>query len=181
MHATRGTSPRAGTDLAPGDRRRRRPARGRRRSATGSRCAPRLDSRRLPAGHAPTARRSPTAAPCWSAAAGCEITQRRDGFVHPGDPSFAYGWFVKRNPRTIAGVDRQGRTVLVTVDGRSTEDLGLSVPEAADVARSLGLVDAINLDGGGSTTMVVDGSVISHPSDATGERPVGDALVISPR
>ena len=109
-----------------------------------------------------------------------DITQRRDGFVHPGDPSFAYGWFVKRNPRTIAGVDAQGRTVLITVDGRSTEDLGLSVPEAADVARSLGLVDAINLDGGGSTTMVVDGSVISHPSDATGERPVGDALLIQP-
>ena len=84
-------------------------------------------------------------------------------------------------PCTIAGIDGQGRTVLVTVDGRSTEDLGLSVPEAARLARSLGLVDAINLDGGGSTTMVVNGSVISRPSDATGERPVGDALVISPR
>ena len=100
--------------------------------------------------------------------------------MHPGDPSFAYGWFVKRNPRTIAGVDGLGRTVLVTVDGRSTRDLGLSIPEAADVARSLGLVDAINLDGGGSTTMVVGGQVINHPSDATGERPVGDALLIRP-
>ncbi|GAB3792916.1 phosphodiester glycosidase family protein [Nocardioides ungokensis] len=109
-----------------------------------------------------------------------DITQRRDGFVHPGDPSFAYGWFVKRNPRTLAGVDAQGRTVLVTVDGRSTQDLGLSIPEAADVARSLGVVDAINLDGGGSTTMVADGQVINHPSDATGERPVGDALLIQP-
>jgi hypothetical protein len=109
-----------------------------------------------------------------------EITQRRDGFVHPGDPSFQYGWFLKRNPRTFAGIDAEGRTVLITVDGRSTEDLGLSIPEAADVARSLGLVDAINLDGGGSTTMVVDGQVISHPSDATGERPVGDALLIRP-
>ncbi len=106
------------------------------------------------------------------------ITQRQDGFVHPGDPSFAYGWLVKRNPRTIAGLDGQGRTVLVTVDGRTTDDLGLSIPEAADLARSLGLVDAINLDGGGSTTMAVNGSVISHPSDATGERPVGDALLI---
>lgn len=109
-----------------------------------------------------------------------EITQRRDGFVHPGDPSFQYGWFIKRNPRTFAGIDAQGRTVLITVDGRSTEDLGLSVPETADVARSLGLVDAINLDGGGSTTMVVNGQVISHPSDAAGERPVGDALLIRP-
>ena len=107
-----------------------------------------------------------------------DVTQRQDGFVHPGDPSFAYGWVVKRNPRTIAGIDGQGRTVLITVDGRTAEDLGLSVPEAADLARSLGLVDAINLDGGGSTTMAVNGSVISHPSDATGERPVGDALLI---
>ena len=110
-----------------------------------------------------------------------DITQKQDGFVHPGDPSFAYGWFIKRNPRTLAGVDGQGRTVLVTVDGRSTTDLGLSAPEAADVARSLGLVDAINLDGGGSTAMAVRGQVIGHPSDATGERPVGDALLVTPQ
>lgn len=108
-----------------------------------------------------------------------EITQLRDGFVHPGNPSFAYGWVLKRNPRTVAGIDARGRTVLVTVDGRSEQDLGLSIPEAADVARSLGLVDAVNLDGGGSTTMVVNDQVISHPSDLTGERAVGDALLIT--
>ena len=95
-----------------------------------------------------------------------EITQARDGFVHPGDPSFAYGFVVKRNPRTFAGVDAQGRTVLVTVDGRTTADLGLSIPETADVARSLGLVDAINLDGGGSTAMAVNGALVTHPSDS---------------
>jgi len=109
-----------------------------------------------------------------------EITQARDGFVHPGDPSFAYGFVVKRNPRTFAGADGQGRTVLVTVDGRSTTDLGLSVPETADVARSLGLVDAINLDGGGSTAMAVRGQLVTHPSDAAGERPVGDAILVTP-
>ena len=109
-----------------------------------------------------------------------QITQRRDGFVHPGDPSFAYGFVIKRNPRTFGGVDAQGRTVLITVDGRSTEDLGLSIPEEADVARSLGLVDAVNLDGGGSTTMALDGQVINQPSDPTGERPVGDALLVAP-
>ncbi|MGZ6751783.1 MAG: phosphodiester glycosidase family protein, partial [Nocardioides sp.] len=76
--------------------------------------------------------------------------------------------------------DGQGRTVLVTVDGRSVDDLGLSIPEAAALAKSLGLVDAINLDGGGSTTMVAGGRVVTHPSDATGERPVGDALVVRP-
>ena len=109
-----------------------------------------------------------------------DITQQQDGMAHPGDPTFAYGWMVKRNPRTLAGVDSQGRTVLVTVDGSSTHDLGLSIPEAADVARSLGLVDAINLDGGGSSAMALRGRLISHPSDAAGERPVGDALLVLP-
>ena len=107
---------------------------------------------------------SPTAVRSWCATAGCDISQRRDGFVHPGDPSFAYGWFVKRNPRTIAGVDGQGRTVLVTVgrpEHRRTS--ACPSPRRHGVARSLGLVDAINLDGGGSTTMVVHGSVDQPP------------------
>lgn len=108
------------------------------------------------------------------------ITPAADGMVHPGDPSWYYGWVHKRNPRTLAGVDAAGRTVLVTADGRATRSLGLSIPESAAVARSLGLRDAVNLDGGGSTTMVTDDTVINTPSDATGERPVGDALLIQP-
>jgi hypothetical protein len=107
-------------------------------------------------------------------------TPAADGMVHPGNPSFYYGWVHKRNPRTFAGVDARGRTVLITADGRSTASLGLGIAETAAVAKSLGLRDAINLDGGGSTTMVVDDEVINVPSDATGERPVGDALVIVP-
>jgi hypothetical protein len=110
------------------------------------------------------------------------ITAKRDGMVHQGDNnSFYYGWVHKRNPRTIAGVDAQGRTLLVTADGRQTTALGLSIKESADVARSLGMVDAINLDGGGSTTMVVNGQVVNSPSDAAGQRPVGDALLVLPR
>ncbi|MFJ8820833.1 phosphodiester glycosidase family protein [Streptomyces sp. NPDC102467] len=108
------------------------------------------------------------------------VTPAADGMVQPGNPSFYYGWVHKRNPRTLAGVDAAGRTVLVTADGRSTGALGLSIPESAAVAKALGLRDAINLDGGGSTTMVAGGQVINDPSDATGERPVGDALLILP-
>ena len=88
-----------------------------------------------------------------------DVTLRRDGMVQTDNPGFLYGWAVKRNPRTFAGVDAQGRTVLVTADGRSTADLGLSIPETADVARSLGLTNAINLDGGGSTAMAVGGGL----------------------
>jgi Phosphodiester glycosidase/SPOR domain len=106
------------------------------------------------------------------------ITQERDGMHQASNPSFDYGWFLQRNPRTFAGVDARGRTLFVTVDGRQLGELGLSIPETAAVARSLGMFDAVNLDGGGSTAMVIRGSLISHPSDAGGERPVGDAIVI---
>jgi hypothetical protein len=106
------------------------------------------------------------------------ITQRQDGMHHESDPSFDYGWVLQRNPRTFAGTDAQGRALFVTVDGRQLGELGLSIPETAAVARSLGMIEAINLDGGGSTAMVIGGSLISHPSDASGERAVGDAIVI---
>lgn len=107
-------------------------------------------------------------------------TPATDGMVHAGNPSFYYGWVHKRHPRTFAGVDGKGRLVLITVDGRSTSALGLSIAEAAEVAQALGLRQAVNLDGGGSTTMVVDGQVINQPSDTQGERPVGDAVLVSP-
>jgi hypothetical protein len=107
-------------------------------------------------------------------------TPHADGMVRPTDPSFYYGWVHKRNPRTLAGVDRRGRVLLATIDGRGTASLGLSTAESAEVARALGMHDAVNLDGGGSTTMVAHHQVINTPSDATGERPVGDAILVLP-
>lgn len=108
------------------------------------------------------------------------VTAARDGMVHADNPGQFYGWTHQRNPRTIAGVDGRGRLVLITADGRQTDSVGLSVSEAADLAERLGLVDAINLDGGGSTAMVVDGELENSPSGGT-ERAVGDALVIRGR
>ncbi|MBT8159673.1 MULTISPECIES: phosphodiester glycosidase family protein [Arthrobacter] len=58
----------------------------------------------------------------------------------------------QRNPCTIADIDAPGRTPIVTADDRQTALPGLSIKEAADVARSLGMVSVINLDGG-STKM----------------------------
>ena len=110
-----------------------------------------------------------------------DVTAKRDGMVRTNDSnSFFYGWVHKRNPRTFAGVDAQGRTLLVTADGRQTTSLGLSLNEEAHVAKSLGMVTAMNLDGGGSTTMVQGNQITNSPSDATGERPVGDALLLLP-
>lgn len=109
-----------------------------------------------------------------------DITAARDGMVHADNPGQFYGWVHQRNPRTIAGIDDRGRLVLITADGRQTDSVGLSVSESADLAKRLGLVDAINLDGGGSTTMVVGGELENSPSGGS-ERAVGDAIVILQR
>jgi exopolysaccharide biosynthesis protein len=82
-----------------------------------------------------------------------------------------------RNHRTIAGTTADGRILLVTVDARQTTSVGTTLTETAVVARSLGLRDSVNLDGGGSTAMSVRGQVANQPSGAAGERAVADALV----
>jgi hypothetical protein len=110
-----------------------------------------------------------------------DITYRREGFDWPDDPGFLYRFGIRRNPRTMAGIARDGRLLLVTVDGHDAGySVGLSFPEEAALMRALGARDAVNLDGGGSTTMAIRGALINRPSDATGERPIGDALLIRP-
>ncbi|GAA1910014.1 phosphodiester glycosidase family protein [Streptomyces sodiiphilus] len=95
--------------------------------------------------------------------------------------AFYNGWYQRRNPRTAAGVTEDGRIILLTADGRRPgHSVGLSIPETAEVMRGLGAVDAVNLDGGGSTAMVVHGELQGLPGDPAGERPVGDALVLLP-
>lgn len=87
------------------------------------------------------------------------------------------GSFFERNPRTIAGTTAQGVVVLATIDGRQSSSVGTSIEETAAVADSLGMHESVNLDGGGSSAMSVGGELVSRPSDPTGERAVGDALV----
>jgi exopolysaccharide biosynthesis protein len=68
---------------------------------------------------------------------------------------------------------------LVVVDGRQPgRSDGMTLPELTSVFEALGVTDAINLDGGGSSVMVVEGTVVSRPSDLEGERPVVNALAI---
>jgi hypothetical protein len=86
------------------------------------------------------------------------------------------GSFFARNPRTIAGTTRDGKIVLATIDGRQTTSVGTTMDETAAVAHALDMHDAVNLDGGGSTTLSVNGALINQPSGGV-ERAVGDALV----
>jgi hypothetical protein len=109
------------------------------------------------------------------------IDAEAEGFDHPGDPEFLWRFGLRRNPRTIAGIARDGTILLVAVDGHAAGfSVGLSFVEEAALMRALGAREAVNLDGGGSTAMTLGSTQISRPSDATGERPVGDALVALP-
>jgi exopolysaccharide biosynthesis protein len=84
-----------------------------------------------------------------------------------------------RHPRTAVGFSRDSSTLLLlTVDGRSENSGGMTLIELANVMRELGAWQAMNFDGGGSTTMVIDGKVVNHPSETEGERAVGDALLV---
>ena len=84
-----------------------------------------------------------------------------------------------RHPRTAIGFSRDSTTLfLLVVDGRSQRSVGVTLVELAAIMRELGAWQAMNFDGGGSTTMVIDGAVVNAPSDPTGEREVGSALAL---
>ncbi len=83
------------------------------------------------------------------------------------------------HPRTAVGISQDSSKVFfVTVDGRQPGfSVGMSLPELANYMLSIGCWNAVNLDGGGSTTMVVRNRVVNSPSDAAGERSVANALL----
>ena len=71
---------------------------------------------------------------------------------------------------------------MIVADGRQPDySVGMSLQELAEFLLGLGAIDAMNLDGGGSTTMVLNGKVVNQPSDKEGERKVGDAILVFPR
>ena len=85
----------------------------------------------------------------------------------------------RADARTIVGWNERGDVLLVTVDGGGPDRAGLSVIDAANLMRSLGAVEALNLDGGGSTTFVLNGRVVNRPSTSSHrERGVAVAVAI---
>ena len=86
-----------------------------------------------------------------------------------------------KHPRTAVAKLKDGKFLMVTVDGRSAESSGIGLQHLAEILLELGAIDAMNLDGGGSTTMFLDGKIVNKPSDKEGERKVGDAILVTPR
>ncbi len=83
-----------------------------------------------------------------------------------------------RHPRTSVGVDTdRSRLWMVVVDGRQEpRSAGMTLPELARLMAALGVDEALNLDGGGSSAMLLRGRLANRPSDAEGERRVANSL-----
>jgi exopolysaccharide biosynthesis protein len=88
-------------------------------------------------------------------------------------------YLCRQHPRTAIGVRADGKILLVTVDGREARSVGMNLNQLANLLRNLGARYAVNLDGGGGSTMWTSSrGIVNHPSDPYGERPVTSALVV---
>lgn len=82
-----------------------------------------------------------------------------------------------RNPRTAIGYTRDNHLIMLTADGREGSSIGLTLVELANLMKELGCVNAMNLDGGGSTVMFVKGQVVNKPA-VQGGIPLSHTLTV---
>ena len=87
----------------------------------------------------------------------------------------------KIHPRTACGYTADGKLILLVVDGRQEASRGVNLQELALIMQQLGCVEALNLDGGGSSTLVAGGRLINRPEGGTAEREVMSALAVFSR
>ncbi len=105
----------------------------------------------------------------------------RHGEVVPTteQPGFGlHSFILYHHPRTAVGITANGNLILAVVDGRSSLSSGMSLAQLGQLMKQQGAVEAMNLDGGGSSVMVVRGRVVNMPSDGT-SRLVANSILIS--
>jgi Phosphodiester glycosidase/FlgD Ig-like domain len=122
-------------------------------------------------------------APDWpaqgiaEAIGGGPLVVRNGRAVYTSGEQFLASQLAPRNPRTGIGQRRDGRIVMVVVDGRRPGySVGLTNFELAQAMVRLGVVTGSALDSGGSSTLAFDGMLLNRPSDPGGERAVSDTL-----
>ncbi|MEP6780610.1 MAG: phosphodiester glycosidase family protein [Gemmatimonadaceae bacterium] len=135
-----------------------------------------------------TVRVSRTLAPFMPAeAVGGQPHLMRDSIILGTVDSAGNAGFRGLNPRTAIGYGNKGkRLLLAVIDGRQPGfSVGMTLRQEADLFRALGATDAMNLDGGGSSVMVVRDAnatsrvrLLTHPSDTVGQRAVSNALAV---
>lgn len=104
-----------------------------------------------------------------------------DGETARYEESFTGGIISARHPRSAVGLNAEGSWVFMAVDGRNgMHSSGATISELTEIMRGQGMVYALNLDGGGSTEIIIDGKIYNIPSDGY-ERRISYALGAVPR
>ena len=123
--------------------------------------------------------------PDWPAAGigdalgGGPVIVRNGKAVYTAGEDFLPSQLAPRDPRTGIGQRRDGKIVMIAVDGRRRGySVGLTNFELAQALVRFGAVTGSALDAGGSTTMAFDGKLLNRPSDPGGERPVKEMLAV---
>ncbi len=113
--------------------------------------------------------------------AGPRLVANGEIFVTADAEEFPADIRLGRAPRSAVGVTKWGDYILAVADGRQAHSKGCTLQEWAEILiREFGAVDAINLDGGGSSELIVKGKIVNSPSDGK-ERLIGNALAIVPK
>ena len=128
--------------------------------------------------------------------AGWKSISQMPTIISAGPPLIIKGQTVKFIPhtfndkkfsRTGAGLTKNNHLLLITVDGNSEQSAGMRIAEFAQIFKAFNCINAINLDGGGSTTMWIkgqpDSGIVSHPTDNKkfdhyGERKIANAIIL---
>ena len=87
-----------------------------------------------------------------------------------------------KHPRTAMGYTQSGKLIILVIQGRFPGKAeGATLLQEANILQQLGCYEALNLDGGGSSCMLVNGKETIKPSDSTGQRPVPGVFIIKTR
>ena len=114
--------------------------------------------------------------PLWGITLSYRLVDNGQVSIHDGGDSAS--WSTKgAQPRTLVGWKSDGTNVWVVTGGRGTNGTGLTAEQAANLMVQLGCQYAINADGGGSSEMIVNGTIKNTPTDG-GERAVSTSLIL---
>ncbi len=86
-----------------------------------------------------------------------------------------------KHPRTAMGYTKDGKLIIVMIEGRNKVAHGATLAQEAQIFKDIGCWEALNLDGGGSSCMLVNGKETIKVSDAVGQRPVPAVFLIKQR
>jgi exopolysaccharide biosynthesis protein len=107
------------------------------------------------------------------------IREKQIAISNEAERKFAGKAILDRHPRTAMGYTKDGKLIILAIQGRMKGiAVGATLNETAALLLDLGCIEGLNLDGGGSSCLLVNGKETIKPSDPTGERPIPAILYV---